>query len=130
MPRKRTKKMLLKIITYTTAVILTALLFCRCIICKTRWSDSKAYSVFKQKNVPLTLHDTVVNGHHLHYAETGNKDLPTLVFIHGSPGSWFHYMKYLWDTSLLKKFRMVAIDRPGFRFIDYGNSMHLNEPCD
>ena len=81
-----------------------------------RWGDNKAYRVFKAKNVPLTIYDTIINDRHLHYAVSGNNgdSLPTLVFIHGSPGSWMNYMKFMWDSSMRKKFRMVAIDRPGF----------------
>lgn len=94
-----------------------------------RWSDGKAKNVFKNKNVALQVYDTVIDGRHLHYAMTGHDSLPSLVFIHGSPGGWFHYMKYMWDTALLKKFRIISIDRPGFGFSDFGDAMHLQEQC-
>jgi pimeloyl-ACP methyl ester carboxylesterase len=96
---------------------------------RNRWSDDKAYRVFKSKQVPLTIYDTLINGRHLHYAVCGPDSLPALVFIHGSPGSWMNYMKYMWDSSMRKKFRIVAIDRPGFGYSDFGKAMHLQEQC-
>ncbi|MFT3979552.1 MAG: alpha/beta hydrolase [Ferruginibacter sp.] len=99
----------------------------QCLIMKNRWSDKKAYRVFKEKEIPLRIHDTVINNRHLHYAVCGSDSLPTLVFIHGSPGSWMNYMKYMWDADMRKKFRIVAIDRPGFGFSNFGKAMHLQE---
>ena len=110
-------------------LVFAVLFLNRCVICKMRWSDKKAQKVFKEKKVPLSLYDTIIEGHFLHYAMTGKNNLPTLVFIHGSPGSWFHYMKFLWDEDLLKKYRMIAIDRPGYGFSDFGKSMHLQDQC-
>jgi pimeloyl-ACP methyl ester carboxylesterase len=109
--------------------ILIALFLSRCVICKMRWSDSKAQRVFKSKNVPLNIYDTVINGRHLHYAIAGSDSLPSLVFIHGSPGGWIHYLKFMRDPDLLKKFRIISLDRPGFGFSDFGNAMHLQEQC-
>ncbi|MFT3909984.1 MAG: alpha/beta hydrolase [Ferruginibacter sp.] len=96
---------------------------------RNRWSDNKAYRVFKSKNVPLTIFDTVINKRHLHYAVCGSDSLPTLVIIHGSPGSWMNYMKFMWDSAMRTKFRIVAIDRPGFGYSDFGKAMHLQEQC-
>lgn len=100
-----------------------------CFILKERWTDKKAYRVFAAKDIPLEMHDTIVDGRHLHYALTGSDSLPTLVFIHGSPGSLMHYMRYLYDTDLRKKFRMVSIDRPGFGYSNFGKAMHLADQC-
>jgi pimeloyl-ACP methyl ester carboxylesterase len=116
-----------KIIVYSMALLSTWIFLAQCMIMKERWSDKKAYSVFKTKNVPLQMHDTIINNSHLHYAVCGTDSLPTLVFIHGSPGTWMHYMKFMWDSSMRKKFRIVAIDRPGFGYSSFGKAMHLQE---
>lgn len=71
-------------------LIFTWVLLTQCFILKERWTDKKAYRIFEAKNVPLQMHDTIVNNRHLHYAITGDACLPTLVFIHGSPGSLMH----------------------------------------
>ncbi|MBX7059542.1 MAG: alpha/beta hydrolase [Leptospirales bacterium] len=54
------------------------------------------------------------DGLELHYVSAGRQDLPPLVFLHGSPGSWSGYLDYLKDRRLLERFHLIAIDRPGF----------------
>ena len=125
----RLKKYMRKFFLYSLLLVSIWILLAQCFILKERWTDKKAYSVFKSKNVPLQMHDTVIANRHLHYAVSGDDHLPTLVFIHGSPGGWIHYMKYMWDEELRKKFRIVAIDRPGFGYSDFGKAMHLQEQC-
>ena len=129
MPSTRFKKIMRRTLLYSLALIAVWLLLAQCFIMRNRWSDKKAYGVFKSKDVPLTIYDTVINKHHLHYAVCGPDTLPTLVFIHGSPGSWMNYMKFMWDTAMRKKFRVVAIDRPGFGYSDFGKAMHLQDQC-
>jgi pimeloyl-ACP methyl ester carboxylesterase len=126
----RFRKIMRRTILYSFCLISLWLLLAQCFIMRNRWSDNKAYHVFKAKEVPLTIYDTIINERHLHYAVCGNGDsLPTLVFIHGSPGSWMNYMKFMWDSSMRKKFRIVAIDRPGFGYSDFGKAVHLQEQC-
>ena len=129
MSSKRFKKIMRRTLLYTCILLSLWILLSQCLIMRNRWSDKKAYRVFRSKDVPLTIQDTVIGGSHLHYAVCGNDSLPTLVFIHGSPGSWMNYMKYMWDTAMRKKFRMVAIDRPGFGYSDFGKAIHLQEQC-
>ncbi len=123
----RFKHYMRKIFLYSIALFSVWMLLSQCMIMKERWSDKKAYSVFKAKEVPLEMHDTIINDSHLHYAVCGPDTLPTLVFIHGSPGTWMHYMKFMWDSSIRKKFRIIAIDRPGFGYSSFGKAMHLQE---
>jgi pimeloyl-ACP methyl ester carboxylesterase len=120
---------MIKLIFFIALFILILLLLARFVIYKLRWSDRKAKRVFNNKNVPLKLYDSIIDGHHLHYAMTGDDQLPSLVFIHGSPGSWINFRKYMWDTELLRKFRIISIDRPGFGYSDFGKAMHLQEQC-
>lgn len=47
-------------------------------------------------------------------AETGNPAAPTVLFIHGSPGSWEAWAGFLNDPTLSGAFRMLSVDRPGF----------------
>jgi pimeloyl-ACP methyl ester carboxylesterase len=125
----RFKKIMRRTLLYSLALLVIWLLLAQCFIMRNRWSDKKAYKVFKSKDVPLAIYDTIINNSHLHYAICGPDTLPTLVFIHGSPGSWMNYMKYMWDADMRKKFRIVAIDRPGFGYSDFGKAMHLQEQC-
>jgi pimeloyl-ACP methyl ester carboxylesterase len=118
-----------KALLFTVLFLGVALFLSRCVISQMRWSDKKALRVFKSKNVPLEFFDTVIRGRTIHFASTGSDTLPTLIIIHGSPGSWFHYMKLMRDAELRKKFRIVSFDRPGFGQSDYGKPLGLQEQC-
>jgi len=127
----RFRKIMRRTIIYSLYLISLWVILAQCFVMRNRWSDNKAQRVFKAKDVPLTIYDTIIKQRHLHYAVCGNGDsLPTLVFIHGSPGSWMNYMKFMWDSSMRKKFRIVAIDRPGFGYSDFGKAVHLQEQCE
>ncbi len=92
-----------------------------------RLRDDKAYALFNSKNASLKIYDTLIDQRHLHYAISGSDSLPTLVIIHGSPGSWGNFAEFMYDRELQSKFRMMGIDRPGFGYSDFGDPMHLKE---
>ncbi len=90
-------------------------------------SDKKGNAYFKTANVEVTFKNIVQNGRTLHYVQTGNNSFPTIVFVHGTPGSWSAFKAYLKDSLLLTKYRLVAIDRPGFGKSDFGKVLNLAE---
>jgi pimeloyl-ACP methyl ester carboxylesterase len=90
-----------------------------------RKDDDAARKEFAQAGVNLVTGNFNSGNYNLHYAMTGVDTLPTLVFIHGSPGSWHSYAKYLKDKELQKKFRMISVDRPGFGHSDYGKAKNI-----
>jgi pimeloyl-ACP methyl ester carboxylesterase len=96
-------------------------------ILKLRTEDADAQKSFAKKGVLLSTHFYEVNGYRVHYVQTGSDSLPTLLFVHGSPGSWEAFSRYMQDKDLLKKFRMVSIDRPGFGFSSFGKARNLAE---
>jgi pimeloyl-ACP methyl ester carboxylesterase len=91
-----------------------------------RKSDGEAKTEFEKDHIELRTAIIEVDGKHIHYALTGNDSLPTIFFIHGSPGSWDAFANYMKDSLLRKKFRMVSVDRPGFGYSDYGQPQHLD----
>jgi pimeloyl-ACP methyl ester carboxylesterase len=94
---------------------------------KFRISDSKAKQEFEQKGLHISFHYTEVNEKGLHYVKSGADTLPTLLFVHGSPGSWDAFKIYLMDSALLQHFRMISVDRPGFGYSGFGKALHLDE---
>ncbi|MFI5133532.1 MAG: alpha/beta fold hydrolase [Chitinophagales bacterium] len=94
---------------------------------KLRISDTDARRKFLADGVQLSTGTASVNGFNMHYAKTGNDTSPTILFIHGSPGSWIAYEKYMKDKDLLAKFRMISIDRPGFGYSEFGKARNLKE---
>ena len=92
-----------------------------------RITDKKAIKDFDEAGVTLVPHIEKIDGNTLHYVSTGADTLPLLVFIHGSPGSWSAFENYLKDNDLLQHFHLIAIDRPGFGYSDYGDAQHMDK---
>jgi hypothetical protein len=84
-----------------------------------RSSDGQMKQRFSKNGVVLRTATTKIQGRNVHYAITGNDSLPTLVFLHGTPGSWNAFADYMQDSLLLGKYRMISIDRPGFGYSDF-----------
>lgn len=93
---------------------------------KFRISDSEAKKKFSAAGLSLQTPVKKINGFPLHYAQTGNDSFPTLLFVHGTPGSWDAFQHYLRDSALLQHYRIISIDRPGFGYSDFGNAMNLS----
>ncbi len=92
---------------------------------KFRISDSKAKAEFKEKGLQISFHYTDVNDKGLHYTKAGADTLHTLFFVHGSPGSWDAFKIYMMDTALLRQFRIISVDRPGFGYSGFGTAFTL-----
>lgn len=114
---------------FKTKHILILLLLSYIIMCqscmKMRMSTHQTAKFFKESKILYVDKKVTISDHELHYIQTGQENLPTLVFVHGSPGSWDAYKQYLTDTLLLQKFRMIAVDRPGFGYSDFGTAENL-----
>jgi pimeloyl-ACP methyl ester carboxylesterase len=67
-------------------------------------------------------HQMELQGVKMNYAEIGSDSLPVVFFVHGSPGSWGGFIDFMKDTILLRKVKMVAVDRIGFGNSDFGNA--------
>jgi pimeloyl-ACP methyl ester carboxylesterase len=91
-----------------------------------RKSDVEEKTEFALSQVALRTATLKREGFQIHYAVTGQDSLPTLFFVHGSPGNWNAFAEYMKDSQLLKKFRMVSVDRPGFGYSDFGQAQHLD----
>jgi pimeloyl-ACP methyl ester carboxylesterase len=102
------------------------LVFAQCSM-KFRISDSEAKKKFTEAGVSITIETVKVNGFGMHYAKTGNDTLPTLFFVHGSPGGWSAFERYMMDKDLLAKYRMISVDRPGFGYSQFGDAKNLQE---
>ena len=92
--------------------------------------DKKAIKEFSKAGLTLHTHSIQIKNHPLHYVSTGPDDLPTIVFLHGSPRSWTYFKNYLKDKELLQHYRMVSIDRPGYGKSGFGNVLHIKEQAE
>lgn len=97
-----------------------------CQSCMTmRYSNKETKKFFAGSKTEFQDKTIAFEGYKIHYVATGNVENPTLFFVHGSPGSWNAFKEYLQDSLLLKKYRMIAIDRPGFGYSDFGDAQNL-----
>jgi pimeloyl-ACP methyl ester carboxylesterase len=66
------------------------------------------------------IHRTEVDGHPMRYIEIGDDNLPLIVFIHGAPSSSSFWETMLEDSILLKNAKLLAVDRPGYGYSNFG----------
>jgi pimeloyl-ACP methyl ester carboxylesterase len=113
-----------KMKTILFSFMLCYLIFCQSCM-KMRMTSRETKTFFTASKTAYIDSAKEINGYSIHYIETGDKDAPTLFFVHGSPGSWDAYKDYLKDTLLLSKYRMIAIDRIGFGYSNFGHAENL-----
>jgi len=101
-------KIFKRLIGISAAIILIAF-----IIIKLAWSQP-----YKPEEVPdsrITFNKLTLDEGLLHYAYSGNENSNLgVIFIHGTPGGWAAFERYLVSTQLQKHFFMVSVDRPGW----------------
>lgn len=61
-------------------------------------------------------------GKDIHYVKFGDVNKQPVIFVHGSPGSWEGWVRFINDSELNKRFYMIAVDRPGFGKSSFGQS--------
>ncbi len=79
---------------------------------------------FKKDNKNPKIYRVTYQNKTLRYISINAIDasLPTLLFIHGAPGSSDNFFKYLKDDNLAQKANLITVDRLGYGYSDYGNS--------
>ena len=97
---------------------------------KFRQSDEDARREFDSLGIALSTKTITAGNFKLHYVQVGNDTMPTLFFVHGSPGSWNVFKSYLQDRDLLARYRMISVDRPGFGYSEFNHAKNLREQTD
>lgn len=60
-------------------------------------------------------------GRSIHYTLVhSDSTLPLAIFIHGSPGSSSNFMQFAQDTTLLARYNVLLVDRPGYGYSSFG----------
>jgi len=123
----RTLKKLLRWAIRVLGIILLVILVAAQVIFTFRTSDEDAAATFAKQGVPFKTVYLPIKSKTMHYVVAGNDSLPTIVFIHGSPGSWTAFEDYLLDKELVARYRMISIDRPGFGYSNFGEALNFAE---
>lgn len=103
--------------------VLLVVLLPQCV--SVRISDKKVTAYFANRPVKPTFATVEVNDRLIHYArirrtQAGSDTLPTVLFIHGSPGSWDAFIGFFADSSLYDRAQLISVDRPGFGKSGFG----------
>ncbi|GCC51683.1 alpha/beta hydrolase [Chryseotalea sanaruensis] len=85
-------------------------------------SEKKIAKHFKEKNIAVKQDALKIDKRTQHFVTTGKEDNPTVVFVHGSPGSLSAFIDFLSDSLLLSRAHLVTIDRPGFGYSNFGKA--------
>ena len=98
----------------------TAIIFIAFIIFKLAWSQP--YQPDKTPDSSIAFNKIELSESSLHYAFSGNKKSKLgVIFIHGTPGGWAAFERYLVNDQLQKHFFMVSVDRPGWGYSTTNN---------
>lgn len=76
-------------------------------------------------NAQVTHNILEVGEDKLFYATAGDPQNPALIIMHGTPGNWQQYARYLLDEDLLEHFYIAVIDRPGWGQSTLGNGKRV-----
>ncbi len=84
--------------------------------------NKEIYKHFKKKKMGVKIKYYDFEGKKVRYMETGTKNKPTVIFVHGAPGSMTGFIDFLSDSNLSASAHLVAIDRPGYGKSGFGKS--------
>ncbi len=93
-------------------ILALVVLLSRCI--SVSMSDKKVSQYFAAQDIKPTFGVVQVGNRAIHYATIGADTLPTVLFIHGSPGTWDAFISFFADSTLYTRAHLISVDRPGF----------------
>jgi len=113
---------LIKLLRFLPIYILLMIINTACV--SFRESDRKVLREFKKTTIKPEIYRENYQGKTMRYISTKpiNNSLPTLLFIHGAPGSAGNYFRYLKDKDLSQKANLITLDRLGYGYSDFGNA--------
>lgn len=86
-----------------------------------RKSDGELQRFFTENRIRGRIGYYTTHGRKLRYVSIGNDSLPTLLLIHGSPASMSLYRGRFSDPDILRTFKILAVDRPGYGYSGLGD---------
>lgn len=88
-----------------------------------RSSDGELTTLFKSKSMPITIHRYTVEKRIVRFVEFGQDSLPVTILVHGAPSSLIFFSTLYSDTSVTNHTMLVGVDRPGYGYSDFGQSV-------
>lgn len=119
-------------ITLRILVVLIGLFIIACLIfdhyVQFRKSDEELTQIFRDRDIPGQINYYTTHNRKLRYVSVGNDSLPTLLMLHGSPGSMSYYSGRYADEFIRSTFKVYTVDRPGYGYSGLGDpepSIHM-----
>jgi pimeloyl-ACP methyl ester carboxylesterase len=103
-------------------VLVAPVLFLHSCMPSFRMSSTEVDTYFKNKHLTAQQHKYNYEWRDIHYVSAGDSTKPLVLFVHGSPGSLDAFIAFLTIEDLRKNSLMVATDRPGFGYSNFGNA--------
>ncbi|MEI9946512.1 MAG: alpha/beta hydrolase [Chitinophagaceae bacterium] len=113
------RRMLRAMIVFIGLVIIACFIFDHYV--QFRKSDEDLKKIFAEKHIDGSINYYTTHGRTLRYASVGKDSLPTLLLLHGSPGSMSYYSGRYDDSLIRKTFKVFAVDRPGYGYSGFGD---------
>jgi pimeloyl-ACP methyl ester carboxylesterase len=86
-----------------------------------RQSDKALRAEFAGQAIQPSVHRYHVSDRTIRFMETPVlPGKPTVIFVHGAPSSLSFFNEFFKDTALLSRAQLVAVDRPGYGYSDFG----------
>ncbi len=96
-----------------------------------RQTDEELANEFRGQRIRPTVHSYRVKNYSeesesrtIRFMETpafnGDSALPVVLFVHGAPSSLSFFNEFFKDTTLLNRAQLVAVDRPGYGYSNFG----------
>jgi pimeloyl-ACP methyl ester carboxylesterase len=85
-----------------------------------RMSSSAIEKHFQTTPYTARQYTYIYEGQKIKYVAVGDSTRPTVLFVHGSPGSLSAFIDFLGDTVLAKRAQLISVDRPGFGDSNFG----------
>lgn len=101
-------------------LILTLVGIRNCRILELRMSDKEILETVSYLPVPFHIGHTAIGDRTVRFIKVGYDSLPKLICLHGSPSSLSAWRALYTDSMFLKKYQVIAIDRPGYGYSDFG----------
>ena len=76
---------------------------------------SSLAAAFRQNNLSIEEYRYRLEGGEIYAVQIGDKTLPALLLIHGSPGDWTAWKQLILSSNLTDRYRLIIPDRPGYQ---------------
>ncbi len=119
--RTRQRRRWLRVAAVCLGLLFTFRLLLGCV--QFRHSDEEIVARFGYADFVPKVHRYESHGHTIRYVSVGADSLPVVMLVHGAPSSLSGYSAYLRDSLLLHHVQLVAVDRPGYGYSDFGASV-------